>query len=463
MNNLFKKTSFIMVLSMAFSSCVNDKFDDPQFDDCVNSGLAKTKEVSELYTLATTTTVVYPKEFNTQNEEINKQYIEGYVISSDEGGNFFKSMYIQPTDGTKGFNLSIDEYNLYTKGFAPGRKVYLKLGGLAYAEPTSYGIGLIFGAPPTEQYAVDRLPVYEYKKHLFSACPNQSVKEDDIVKQLTIAQAKSDTYLNTLVELNNVQFESECGTYDSNINDTFDSSVKITDGSSTIDIRTSRFAAFAGKDIQPGKGKIRGVLTKYGSTYQIILRTERDVKLTDPRVDMATAKIGNSIAYTTTFNENFESYATSTNGLLFPKYVNDALQGNRYWDVKSFSSNKYIQMTSYNGGCAKTYLAMPATFTPGYKFSFKTKDGYYVGDVLRVYYTKAYTPGADFSTVQMTDITSKFAIAKGTTGGYASNFTNSGDFVIPTDLTGDGFFIFEYSGDGVNSTTIQIDDVKLVQ
>ena len=55
-----------------------------------------------------------------------------------------------------------------------------------------------------------------------------------------------------------------------------------------------------------------------------------------------------------------------------------------------------------------------------------------------------------------------FAIAKGTTGGYATNFTNSGDFVIPTDLTGDGFFIFEYSGDGVNSTTIQIDDVKLV-
>ena len=63
-----------------------------------------------------------------------------------------------------------------------------------------------------------------------------------------MAQAISDTYLNTLVEIDNVQFTDEAagGTYDSNITDDFDSSIFITDGTKNLTIRTSRFANFAG-------------------------------------------------------------------------------------------------------------------------------------------------------------------------------------------------------------------------
>ena len=60
----------------------------------------------------------------------------------------------------------VDEVNAYTKNFQPGKKVFLKIKGLAYANPTSFGVGLIFGAAPTEQYAVDRLSSLEYQKHL---------------------------------------------------------------------------------------------------------------------------------------------------------------------------------------------------------------------------------------------------------------------------------------------------------
>lgn len=450
MKNKIKNIFSLIALTGLMSSCVNDTFDTPVQNNCVSPGLTKSKDVASIYTIATNTTAIYTVD----------DIIEAYVISSDEGGNFYKSMYFQPLDGSKGFNLSADEVNAYTKNLQPGKKVFLKLKGLAYANPSSFGRGLIFGAPPTEIFAVDRLSASVYKNYLIPSC--DVVSEDAIVKKITLAQAFSDTYLNTLVEIDEVQFTDEAagGTYDTNLTDDYDSSIYITNGTTSLTIRTSRFANFAGSKVPTGKGKIRGVLTRYNSTYQIIMRTERDVNMPNPRIDYNAPIGGTAIQYTPTFNENFESYATSTTGAIFPKYVNDPFVGSRYWDVKSFSNNKYIQMTSFNsGGTNKTYLAMPITFTPGNKLSFKSKDGYYNGNVLKVYYSKDYVAGGDISKATLVDITSSFAIANGTTSGYAVNFTNSGNYVIPTTLTGNGFFIFEYYGTSTITTTIQLDDI----
>lgn len=452
MKNKIKNSLIIIAFIGLFSSCVNDSFDTPAQATCINSGLTKTKTVAAIYALATAVTKTYTAD----------DIIEGYVVSSDEGGNFYKSMYFQSLDGSKGFNLSVDEVNVYTKNFQPGKKVFLKLKGLAYSNPTSFARGIIFGAPPTDIFAVDRLSGLVYKDYLIPSC--DIISEDAIVHKITLSQAFSDTYLNTLVEIDNVQFtdESASGTYDSNRKDDFDSSILITDGFKNLTIRTSRFANFAGYKVPVGRGKIRGVLTKYNSTYQIIMRTERDVNMPNLRVDYNLPIVGNAIQYLPTFTENFESYAVTTTGANFPKYVNDAFVGSRYWDVKLFRANKYIQMTAFNsGGTNKTYLAIPVAFTPSKKLSFKTKDGFYNGPVLKVYYSTNYVPGSDIGKATLVDITSSFAIAKGTTTGYATNFTLSGNYVIPSNLTGNGFFFFEYSGTSSVTSTIQIDDITV--
>lgn len=466
MKNIIKNSYIILITIGLFSSCVNDTYDTPKLGDCVDPGLTKTKEVAQIYAVAINPVATPPSVIPNTPTYTADDIIEAYVISSDEGGNFYKSMYFQPTDGSKGFNLSIDEVNLYAKNFQPGKKVFLKMKGLAYGNPTDFGVGLVFGAKPTEQYDVDRLPTLEYPKHLITSC--NSVSEDAIVNKITLAQAVSGAaFLNTLVEIDNVQFTGESAgeTFDLVRTDDYDSSTFITgNGTTNLTIRTSRFANFAGYKMSSGKGKIRGVLTKYNSTYQIILRTERDVNMPNQRVDYQLPIVGNSIQYLPTFTENFESYATTTTGTIFPKYVNDAFKGGRYWDVKIFSSNKYIQMTAFNsGGTNKAYLAMPIAFTPGKKLSFKTKDGFYNGEVLKVYYSKDYVPGGDFSKATLVDITSSFAIANGTLSGYATNFTNSGFYTIPTSLTGNGFFIFEYSNAGRAqvTSTIQIDDITV--
>lgn len=441
------------------SSCVNDTFEDPKTKDCISSGLVKNKEVADIYAIAINPTgLPIPNTPTYAADDI----VEGYVVSSDEGGNFYQNMYVQPIGGGKGYNLSVDEGNVYNKGYEPGRKVFLKMKGLGYGNPTSFAAGLIFGAPPTDKYTVDRLSALDFPKHLVPSC--DVISEDVIVNHITLAQAKvaNNPYLNTLVEFDNVQFETEGISYDTDRTDLFDSSINITDGTTSFVVRTSRYAGFAGNIVPSGKGKIRGVLTKYNTTYQIILRTERDLKLTNPRTDFALPIGGTAITYSGAFTENFESYAVTSSGAVFPKYVNDAYVGSRYWDVKTFSSNKYIQMTSFgSGGNNVTYLAMPVDFTAANNFSFKTKDGFNKGSVLKVYYSTNYVPGGNIGQATLVDITSNFAIASGTISGYATNFTNSGAYAIPASLTGNGFLIFEYSGTSTVTTTIQIDDIVI--
>ncbi len=477
MKNKIKNICIVFATAGLFTSCVNDTFDTPKFGDCVSPGKTKTKEVAQIYAAAinpvinATTgipnTPTYPaavKDPVTGKEIFD--YIEAYVISSDEGGNFYKSMYFQPTDGSKGFNLSGDIVNAYTQKFQPGKKVFLKLNGLAYGNPNNnFARGLVFGAPPTDKFDVDRLSSLDLKNYLIPSC--DVISEDAIVHKITIAQAFSDTYLNTLVEIDNVQFTDEAagGTYDSNIADAYDSSIFVTDGSKNLTIRTSRFANFAGSKVPTGKGKIRGVLTKYGSTYQIIMRTERDANMPNPRVDYNPALVGaTSNVFPATVNETFESFTVSQTN--FPSYINDAAVGSRYYSIATFSSNKYIQMTAFNsGGANNTYFFVPVNMTAASAFSFKSNMGYYNGAVLNVYYVLAsdYTAGGKVDTSKMVNITSKFTIPTTPTSGYGTGFTSSGVFAIPATVTGNGYFVFEYAGNAnafpAVTTTLQLDNI----
>lgn len=449
------KNILIVTATIAlFSNCVNDTYDTPK-PDCINPNLTKTKEVADIYALAKNPVTTAPSVVPNTPIYSEDDIIEAYVISSDEGGNFFKSMYLQPVDGSQGFNLSINETNLYTKHFQPGKKVFLKLKDLAYANPSKLARGLTFGAPPTEEYVVDRLDNLKYKNHLIPSC--DVISEDEIVKHLTLDQALNDTNLNTLVEIEDVQFKTDCATYSQ---PDFDTSLKITNGTKTLDLRTSRYANFAGYPVPSGRGTIRGVLTKYSSTYQMIIRTPRDVKLTNPRIETVyLPKGGTNIQYLGAFTENFESYAVTTTGTNFPKYINEVTVGYKYWDVELYSSNKYIEMSAYNNGCTKSYFIIPVDLTTANRFSFKSKDGYNNGNPLKVYYSRNYIPNGKISQATLVDITAKFKISTGNTSSYGSSFIASGSYNIPADLTGNGYFIFEYDGTTGISTTIQIDDI----
>jgi hypothetical protein len=425
-------------------------------NECVT--IAKTKEVSDITTLAAATTVPY-----TTSETV-VDYIEAYVTSSDEGGNFYKSISMMSLDGLKGFSMPVDNYNLYTE-FEPGRKVTIKLDKNRYfnKQHGSTVIGSSYNA------GVGRISGVEYKNVILRSCDD--VDEISIVKNLTIAQAKNDQYLNMLIEFDAVQFtDASVGKkyFDATLNSIGGATNhEITDqfGNKVI-VRVSEFAVFASNAVPSKNGKIRGVMTKYNSDYQFMIRTLKDVDLTNNRldIDLYPPIVGTALVYDTTLNEPFTSY-TTTNQQIFPKYINDASVGSRYWQVKTFSGNKYIQMSSFGGTpeANRSLFIVPVNMTTANTLSFKTKDGFNNGAVLKVYYTTNYVPGTQITGATLVDITSSFTIASGTVTGYATNFTNSGTYTIPASVTGNGFFVFEYVGNGSGgaTTTMQIDDIVI--
>ncbi|MBC7641217.1 MAG: choice-of-anchor J domain-containing protein [Flavobacterium sp.] len=464
------KLSVILVLMISFSGCVSEYYKAPDLktaalSDCKNPGLLANKTVADIWAIAVNPTVPAGSTIPSTPIYSADDIIEGYVISSDEGGNFYKSMFFQPLDKSRGFNLSTDLSYAYINDYLVGRKVYVKMKGLAYCNPTSYAAGLTFGGKPTDKYNVDRLSIYETKKAFVPSC--DFISEDALVNSgLTISQVKNDIYLNTLVELKNTQFKSDCTTYSGK---DFDTSLKLTDASgATLDLRTSRYSNFAGKYVSSGNGTIRGILSKYGSGYQIAIRTERDVKFNNPRIGTAVSppKIGaTSTTFNSTLNENFTSYS-NTAAANIPAYINQVDIGTKYWDIASFGTptNRYIQTSAFNNGCTKNYFVVPVNLATAKTLSFKTADGYNNGLPLKVYYSTNYTPGTNMNQATLIDISSKFIFADGrpaTSSGYASSFTPSGTYNIPGELSGNGYFIFEYDGTTGVTTTYQLDDIVI--
>lgn len=432
---------------------------------CANSDYYTAPESSlTTYELTPTTTVAAVDAGATANPTVFTEdaIIEAYVTSSDEKGTFYKSISFQsiPADGAApiGFSVPLNVTTLYAKGFTPGRKVYISLKGLYRAEVFgSLQIGALF------EGGIGRISEFQWKNHLFPSAT--IVNENDFVRTLSLADAYNDDNQNTLVELENVQFsDSSIGrTYydiDSGGGATNHLLVSAVGGDEQI-IRFSSFCPFTGKQVPLASGKIRGVLTKYDTDFQFIVRYESDIKLTGERFDTTPALGGTAIQYLGTFSENFESYNASNR--TFPKYINDAIVGSRYWETRTFGGNKYIQLSSFGGTPEdnRTLFFVPVDMSTANKLSFKTKAGFANGNVLKVYYTTDYIPGGNANNATLVDITSSITISPGSSSGYPTTFTSSGNYNIPAALTGNGFFVFEYIGSGLTglTTTMQIDDI----
>ena len=462
-----KKISILLGISIFISltSCVNgDDYGTPNLDGECND-LISNKTIQDVAILATSNIQQYSTD----------DIIEAYVTSSDEGGNFYKSISLVSVDGAKGFSIPIDAYNLYTK-YEPGRKVFIKMNSLYFYNNSltnSLEIGELLdrGEPLEDQ--VGRLNALTFEDIVVKGCSR--IDEETIVNRVSIPTALNDSYLNKLIEFDAVQFSDvNVGKtyYDpNNLAGNATNNIISDNAGNTVALRVSEFATFAGNIVPSENGKIRGVLTKYNGEYQFMIRTLNDINLTNPRFDAYPPLGGTAITYLGAFTENFETYTsgTVTSGQrVFPKYVNDAAEGADYWYVEAFSGNKYLKMSAFSSSATfqdqlnKVYFVVPVDFTAANSFSFKTQDRFNVGGVLKVYYSTDYTPLGDINAATLVNITSSFTIASGTTGSASMPFVNSGIYNFGS-LAGNGYIIFEYTGgysfDPDLTTTMHIDDI----
>jgi len=269
----FKYLSFLLLIAIAFSSCVqDDDFTIPPINSkepniTVNSSIQLVKDTYRGF-----------EPLEVAPNASQPVYIEGYVVSSDEFGNFFKTLIIQDKseNPTAGIAISTERTDVYTF-FEPGRKVYFRVDGLFSGKfanlPT---LGTQNGAD------VGRISVEEFDDRIV-----RSLQVDTLVPTIvSISEAlTNNALLNTFIQIQDVQFpDDELGKPYGNSNNTFSVNRTVQNcDDQEITLRNSGFSDFKDFILPSGKGTIDAVLGIFNTTKQIFIRNPRDVNFTGER------------------------------------------------------------------------------------------------------------------------------------------------------------------------------------
>jgi hypothetical protein len=394
---------------------------------------------------------------------VPKQYgfddvIEGYVTSTYEGVNFFKTIYLQTmaTDRKPalGFNVPVDVTNTYVD-FRIGNKVYIKLKNQFTA--LYYGglqIGSLYvsnSGDPT----IGRVSQNDYKNVLNGSCT--VVNENQLVDFVSIEEALNDSKLNTLVELKDVQFtEAAIGRHyfeeSNNVGGATNWNLTDKTGNQII-FRTSSFANFASGPVPAGSGKVRGILTKYGSDYQLMARYESDLVMDGKR----------SVPL---FSEDFQSVKNNVNFAL-PGWSNVVEKGTKLWKSMLYSGNGYAEFNTTSTTAAQNivWLISPKINLDNYTnavLSFRNAQHDLKVDsplnTLEVYISTNFD-GSNVSKAKWTKLNAKMANLSTPT----RQFITSGGIDL-SSYKGNINIAFKYIGSGKDKTlngAFMVDDVRI--
>ncbi|HET8838550.1 MAG TPA: DUF5689 domain-containing protein [Flavobacteriaceae bacterium] len=450
MKKIVNKTVLSLIfLAFTFSGCVqDDDFDTPEitFEEPNLTVTNSIQDIKDIY-LATDED---PTDFELPPPVLitDSLIIEGYVISSDKTGNFYKELIIQssPENPEAGISIQTDASDLYTF-FEPGRKVYVSLKGLYVGEDGGViTIGDLYGAE------VGRMDNLEFEQHVF-----RSGETAEIVPTVITLDQVSDAKVNTLVTFENMQFPSGLvGEHYGNLDDTFtvNREVESCVTGQTIILRNSGFASFKNELLPEGQGSITAVLSKFNADYQLYIRDTEDINFDQPRCDAL-------------FEENFEEINITGPGEVIdlPEWTNVNVSGGEWkWDAREYSDNTYAQISAYNSNenPMHVWLITPGIDLSGLSnsatFRFDSKDGHNNGEGLKVYVSTDFS--GDVTAATWTEL--NVDIATGSTNGYAAEFTPSGNVDLSSYDGQTVYFGFEYLGsDNGITTTYQIDNIEV--
>ncbi|MGL5016427.1 MAG: DUF5689 domain-containing protein [Bacteroidales bacterium] len=205
-------------------------------------------------------------------------YITGIVVSDDRSGNIYKSLMIQEENPTNGaIAISIDAGSL-TGLYPVGQKVTFRCDGLNIGR---YGgmpqIGVSFFNASANRTDLGRLPMPIAKERIKAT--GLPVKDKAIIADVTIPEvtASGVTMLGKLIRLQGVTFEKggdqTFGVAGTNVKTQY----IVDEAGNKIFIGTSQYADFAETTLPTGRGDMVLVVSKYNNTWQLILRSLRDL------------------------------------------------------------------------------------------------------------------------------------------------------------------------------------------
>ena len=206
--------------------------------------------------------------------------IQGVVVGNDEGGNIYQSLYVQ--DKTGAISISISQAGLYG-AFSVGQAVMIELNGLYVG---GYGqqpqIGTIYTNPKNGNIQTGRMSRYEWQKHykLLNSIDGLKATPLEVTSMSSLSLTDDCCKLITLkgVQLTAADGKAVYAPTDGSATITSNCVNRDIKGMSNVVVRTSTYADFANVAMPTGKVDITGIASRFNNTWQILMRTEKDIK-----------------------------------------------------------------------------------------------------------------------------------------------------------------------------------------
>ena len=271
--NVLKPVAIALLTAFAITSCVkDDDYDipDPNGKKPLPDYSGQVVSFANVLTKVTASVATYTAD----------EAIEGYVISSDEGGNFYKKIYIQNADKNQGLSVAIDKSGLYTE-FPVGAKIQLRLKDLTtQLNNSAIEVGHGTYTAKSGRVSVGTMAEAIYKKHLFDTGERKTVAELAKVSN-SIQEVSTEAHVDQLITLKGVHFPTDAvgkTLYDKSNALGGATNYKLTDANGkTIIFRTSSYAKFKDEKVPAGEVEVTGVLTKFNKDYQFMISNYADL------------------------------------------------------------------------------------------------------------------------------------------------------------------------------------------
>jgi hypothetical protein len=347
-------------------------------------------------------------------------------------------------DATGGIRVNINKTNLYQDArFRVGKEVYIKLNGL-YVGNVNGEIQL--GQPFNGN--VGQIAETDIYKHFFDSglAVSPVVPTERTITQLTAAD------VGRWIKIKDLEFidadlgkpYAETGT---SAPSAANRTLKDCNGNIII-LRTSKFASFAGSEVDGGRGDVYAILSIFNGTYQLWIPKQIHADLDKPRCD-------GSIPAATIFNETFS-------GALTDNWTAVSVSGAQVWNIQNFGNPAPCAvMNGFASGLSNEnedwLISKPISLNglTSASLSFDVAHRF-AGNALQVMVTDNYT-GTPSTTTWTTVATVNVASPLPTS--YV--FVNSGNLNLNAFVNKNIRVAFKYTSTATASTTWEIDNVKV--
>ncbi len=287
-----KNIKYLLMLVLAcslFTGCMDDDWDTPNAEALNkaygNQEIAETNVIT-IGSLKEKYESVINASTNSYEQITEDVQIKGRVVGNDIGGNIYNEVSID--DGTGAILICISQGGLFS--YLPvGQEIVVDLKGLYIG---GYGKQAEIGMPYTNAKGnsyVSRMSRVLWNKHFKLTGVADASKV--VAEEFDVSKRTNEDYFTAnngkLMTIKNVEFTNADGKTTFAPSDEKDAANSVNRGlsqngkpiaTSSIVVRTSSYADFAAKQLPTGKLNITGVFTRYRTTWQILIRDERDIQ-----------------------------------------------------------------------------------------------------------------------------------------------------------------------------------------